>query len=352
MMLRTSPPPKRKAPPGAQWLQSAPPSAVDLPQVSECRGYIDGLGGFLATFASFSVLAVLDCGRLLGLPVSASLVWDQPPVAITVGALWQVKLSWATRGNPGTRLQLLFWGLVTILGISLMTSSVVLPSGLIDAVWIGVCGGLCLRLADRRGVSVRTLGIGPAWAANRAGRIQVLTVAGIAAAVACASATALGSISRMVGAATTGHPRPAPASDYLWAFLNDMTHMAAAGIMEELVVVACLVTALEAARRPVWLIYTLSLLARLSYHLYLGPGSLGVLIMGAVYVALYRHTRRLTLLILAHFGYNVFSRYGGLSAAEAINMIGLLTMACLVLWVAAHPSLGSRDGEHIDTGVV
>ena len=100
--------------------------------------------------------------------------------------------------------------------------------------------------------------------------------------------------------------------------------------------VAALVTALEAARRPVWQIYAIGLAMRVSIHLYYGPSALVMMIFGGLHLWLYRHTRRLTPLICAHIAYDAFAAFGGRPAAEAIGLIGSGTFSGLAVVTVAY----------------
>ncbi len=67
---------------------------------------------------------------------------------------------------------------------------------------------------------------------------------------------------------------------------------------------ALLVTALEQARTKVWVIYVVGLTLRLSYHVYYGPGVIVFLLWAATAIWLFRRTRRITPLIVAHMVYD------------------------------------------------
>ncbi|MEV5707276.1 CPBP family intramembrane glutamic endopeptidase [Actinoallomurus sp. NPDC052274] len=93
----------------------------------------------------------------------------------------------------------------------------------------------------------------------------------------------------------------------------------AAGVCEELLM-AVVVVVLAAARRPVWEIYALSMMMRVSYHLYYQAVAPSVLIIGIVNIWLYRRTGRLTPLILAHIAWDLigWARTGGIAWGLAV----------------------------------
>jgi membrane protease YdiL (CAAX protease family) len=78
-----------------------------------------------------------------------------------------------------------------------------------------------------------------------------------------------------------------------------------AGVVEELVVLAFVVTVLRHARRPWWEVVTVALVLRVSYHVYYGVGALGVLVWGGVFLWLYVRTKNMPVLILAHASWDV-----------------------------------------------
>lgn len=101
------------------------------------------------------------------------------------------------------------------------------------------------------------------------------------------------------------YPAPPPAG---WAGVIDgAASSIAAGVIEELVLVAVLVTVLEAARQRSWAIYGTAIGVRVSFHLYYGGqdaiGLVSVLPMvlwAAAAIALFRWTRLILPLIVVH----------------------------------------------------
>lgn len=101
------------------------------------------------------------------------------------------------------------------------------------------------------------------------------------------------------------YPSPPPGG---WAgFVNGAAGSVAAGIIEEVILVAVLVTVLEAARQPTWAIYATAVLVRVSFHLYYaGTDPAGLISVApmiawaAAAVALFRWTRLILPLIVVH----------------------------------------------------
>ena len=90
--------------------------------------------------------------------------------------------------------------------------------------------------------------------------------------------------------------------DQWWAFVLLNVAALAAGISEEVVVVGYLVQRLEQMSWAPWAVLAGSALLRGSYHLYQGFGPFaGNVVMGLVFVLVFRRTRRVMPLVLAHW---------------------------------------------------
>jgi membrane protease YdiL (CAAX protease family) len=169
---------------------------------------------------------------------------------------------------------------------------------------IPVCLSLTLWLAARRGWTLRRLGVRPRWARGWVYRRQAV-------------ATALALLAAMIGAGEI-LSRLAPHTAYpiggtgAWGIVGAVASSLNAGIVEELVVVAFVVTTLRQAHRPWPEILLVALVLRALYHLYYSTWwtLLWVAIWGGAALALYWRTRRLTALILAHalFDFVYFAR--------------------------------------------
>jgi membrane protease YdiL (CAAX protease family) len=105
-----------------------------------------------------------------------------------------------------------------------------------------------------------------------------------------------------------------------------------AGVTEE-VMVSVVVIALSAARRPVWEMYALSCLMRVSYHTYYQTVGLSVIVMGLISVWLYRRSRRLTPIIVGHIVYD---------AMASIGLIGRVWVVAAALAVCFVTSLADK----------
>lgn len=111
-----------------------------------------------------------------------------------------------------------------------------------------------------------------------------------------------------------------------------------AAVVEEVVVVGTLVSALQAARRPMSEIIALGVVARLAYHAYYGLLALSMIVWALVFLFLYAWTRQLLPLIFAHAGYDfmVMSR----SPAATLVIMG----AAIIVTVMLLLGIGMDDG--------
>lgn len=104
---------------------------------------------------------------------------------------------------------------------------------------------------------------------------------------------------------------PAPPAGHWWTYPAVVMNAADAALLEEIIVVAFLITRLrQLAWTPVAAIGASSLL-RASYHLYQGWGGFfGNLAMGVLFAWFYTRTRRVWPLIITHFLLDVFAALG------------------------------------------
>lgn len=109
-----------------------------------------------------------------------------------------------------------------------------------------------------------------------------------------------------------------------------------AAVVEEVVVVGTLVSALQAARRPMAEIMVLGVVARLAYHAYYGLVALSVIVWAVLFLILYARTRQLLPLIFAHAGYDfmVMSRSA---------VVGVLVLGIAIIMTVAFLRRGTDD---------
>lgn len=199
------------------------------------------------------------------------------------------------------------------------------------AVW------LVVLLASRFGLSRDQLGWCPTLPDRAGYRWQGQYVAFLYVGAIAASNAVSEALRRQFGGST--YPfRPASAA----RFLDAVTTAVAAGVVEELVLVAVLVGVLQAARQPVWRIYAVGMVLRWSFHIYYaGSWGLGLISTlptlgwAAAAIALFRWTRRLTPLVAVHIVWDVFvgvtDNAGVWGQVVAITMAGA-GMVVLLTW--------------------
>ena len=130
-----------------------------------------------------------------------------------------------------------------------------------------------------------------------------------------------------------------------WHLIYEIPQSISAGIVEELVVVALLVTALEQARTKVWVIYVVGVTLRLSYHVYYGPGVIVFLLWATTAIWLFRRTRRITPLIVAHMVYDSFGSFFHEvpNPPDAIaELIGLVILGLLITVIVRAIQIATR----------
>jgi membrane protease YdiL (CAAX protease family) len=120
-----------------------------------------------------------------------------------------------------------------------------------------------------------------------------------------------------------------------------------AGFIEECVVLGFLIATLRQARRPTFEIIAVAVMCRISYHLYYGPGELGIVVWASVFVWLYLRTRSLVPLIAIHCFWDLVvtfsARWGVVAGLWFLAMLGVL-VAAPISWLVER----SRGPSAID----
>lgn len=181
-------------------------------------------------------------------------------------------------------------------------------------------------LSARRGISPRGLGFG--WARKRngsPGAAQNLRIA----AWAFVALIAGGSVT--LPFAHGRHVLEPLVRDYSY-LLYSMTASLNAGIVEETVVLAFVVTTLRQARRPLPEILVVAVLLRCSYHDYYGWGVLGIAVWASVFVWLYLRSGSILPLIVVHVLWDA-SQFVGQYWLTALRVWGVLLATMLLLAV-------------------
>jgi hypothetical protein len=187
----------------------------------------------------------------------------------------------------------------------------------------GLAIAIVLLLASRRGVTPAVLGLrlprrdDGRFAAGQATRILAWAL----------FALVLGGI--INAALQTGHlPTSKPnAPELIYALAASVQ----AGVVEELVVLAFAVVTLRQAGRPLWEITIVVLVLRGSYHIYYGPGVVGILVWAALFYWIYLRTGNVILLMVSHAGWDAV----GFLSQRWPAVVGVGILVAVGIWIAA-----------------
>jgi hypothetical protein len=257
-----------------RWWSAAPEPA--LPAIGASRAYAEVLFAYLAFFAvGIVAAALLLAGRKQDLPDQGS------------------------------------WGVYSV-------------SALQDFASIGLAVAVVLLLAARRGVSRQALGL--VWPRRADGG----TAKGVFVRVVawCLLAILIGDVFNAL-LQSGGYPLPhANTPELLFATIDSLQ----AGVIEELVVLAFVVVTLRQARRPWWEVTVVALVLRGAYHIYYGPGVVGIVIWAALMYWIFLRFRLLVPMMLAHAVYDTTVFWG--ARFPAVLAVGLFLVVPAV-WIAA-----------------
>lgn len=309
----------------------APTASPPPPRIASGRAYAEVAGLFLIVLGP-DVINALQNGwaAVFGTPPSWLTWWNHwaTPVgrtAFIVGMLWLISLRpWKDiRPGPVVAGVAATAGLRTV-AVALVHHAPTAATSLTYLAQIALTIALAGTLARRRGLTLTGIGLGREPGQDRrsayvqARDVGVLSFLGIEAA----------SITAQVINALPGVPT-APGG-FAVNDIHDVPTMVIAsihaGICEELLLVATVVTALEAARRPTWQIFATGMVMRLAIHLYFGISAPAAMILAATNIWLFRRTRRLIPLVAAHVFVDLFAPIKILGGPLAL----LVTVAALI----------------------
>lgn len=198
------------------------------------------------------------------------------------------------------------------------------PSSINQIAGTALCIGVPLMLAQRRHVSPSVLGLAIQGKASSRSAIRMAAWAVLALIVG-------GAITRVLATGSI------PEARFSYPNLTvNLFHSLQAGFLEEIVVLAFLVTTLEQARRPRGEVIAVALILRTSYHIYYGPGVIGVLVWASVFLWLYLRLRTVVPLIVVHSAWDIFAtlayRWKLVAGIEA-PLIVVLFIVAILLWL-------------------
>ena len=202
------------------------------------------------------------------------------------------------------------------------------PTGLQQLSQAVLAVTVALLLAGRRGRRPIDIGLAATRAQGGPGGRQ-----GVRMAAWAATGLVVGSL--VTAALATGH-YPFGSTSGANTVL-DLSAAVNAGVTEEVVVLAFLVTTLEQARRPRAEIAAVALICRGAYHIYYGGGALGILVWAGVFLWLFWRFRSVVPMIVVHICWDslvflerVSKAFGGLLV---LGLLGLVVVS-VVLWLA------------------
>ncbi len=199
-----------------------------------------------------------------------------------------------------------------------------IPSSMQELATTILCILVPVLLVRRRGLAAADLGIATPGTVKLSQGIRI----------AAWAVLALIGGSIVTGLLATGKFPEGPFS-YPNLMLN-LFHAVQAGFIEEVVVLAFVVVTLEQARRPRPEIIAVALVLRASYHIYYGPGVLGILIWAPVFLWLFYRFRTIVPLIVVHSAWDVIitlaDHWSAVGALGSLAMIGLFIVAP-ILWL-------------------
>jgi membrane protease YdiL (CAAX protease family) len=183
---------------------------------------------------------------------------------------------------------------------------------------------VAVLLSRSRGITPRSLGLGlPRRATGKLAGGPIFR-AGVWAVTALVVG---GVITAQLTANRLAHPARPDASFYL---LFGTAASIAAGVIEEVVVLAFVVSTLRQARRPLPEIVVVAVLLRCSYHDYYGPGVVGIAVWAIVFIWLYLRLGSVMPLIVVHILWDILGFYAmnkhWLPAIAALQIAAVLLL--------------------------
>jgi membrane protease YdiL (CAAX protease family) len=210
------------------------------------------------------------------------------------------------------------------------------PATISELTMTGVAVALAVLLSARRGITARSLGLGPPR--NATGGIAAGT--GFRMAMwALAALVAGGAITALLETGHLGQPAVQDNAYTLYATAASL----AAGVVEETIVLAFAVSTLRQAGRTLPEVVIVAIALRMSYHDYYGPGVVGIAVWAAVFIWLYLRTGSIIPLIIVHFFWDgtIFwtQRWHWIGVVAVYLSIALI-IAGLVSWWAERSNRG------------
>jgi membrane protease YdiL (CAAX protease family) len=193
----------------------------------------------------------------------------------------------------------------------------------------GIAATLVVLLSRNRGISRRGLGL------DLPRKPDGTRAAGQTVRVAAWALVAFIAGSVITSALATGDYNAPTNLNAAFLFYSSTASLNA-GVVEEMVVLGFVVVTLQQARRPLWELVLVGLVLRSSYHIYYGPGVIGILVWGSAFIWLFLRTRSLLPIIVVHFCWDltVFlgSRWSWITLVALLVGLGLV-VAAPITWL-------------------
>lgn len=210
------------------------------------------------------------------------------------------------------------------------------PAAISELATAGLAVLAVVLLSARRGITPRSLGLcWPSKADGRPGAARSLRI-GVVAAMALLAGGLVTAALAMGN--TLGQPAHQDASYLIYTLAASLT----AGVVEETVVLAFVVTTLRQAGRPLPEIVAVAVLLRCSYHDYYGLGMVGIAVWATFFIWLFLRTGSVLPLVVVHFLWDASIFLGQRWPAVPVvgaNVFVLLVIAAGITWAA---NLASR----------
>jgi len=203
------------------------------------------------------------------------------------------------------------------------------PAAFDDLAQAGLAVAVVYLLSRRRGCPPAALGL----RLRRDGRGRIRGWSEVRLAAAALLALIVGAV--ITSALETGGISSGTTSAA--SLLYRSAHAMEAGFLEECVVLAFVVATLRQARRPLPEIVAVALVLRVSYHLYYGPGAIGIAVWALAFIWLFLRTQSLIPLIAVHCAWDLVATFGphwpavtGLALLVTLTLFAVAVISWLV----------------------
>lgn len=219
--------------------------------------------------------------------------------------------------------------------------AVFVPAAVSELAMAGIAALVVILMSGRRGITPRALGLGLPRkasgepAAGRAFRIGVWAVLALLAG---------GLVTSLLATGKLGQPLRLSDAYLIYA----ATASLAAGVVEEMVVLAFVVSTLRQAGRRLPEIVIVAVLLRCSYHIYYGPGVAGIAVWAAFFIWLFLRSGSVIPLIVVHFLWDLTiflgQRWHAIDTGRGIAFL-LLPAAAGITWLVDVMNRGNQEGS-------